>query len=335
MLRMPEENPVRRGNRAAIDPTHPLDGCAPVVELLYAQSQASRWGVSLDSFTAVLERSARKLCATAAVTPQRLEEFLGALHLEDLALAAACAQGCEAAWEHFVATYRSYLYGAAAAITKRASSDPYARELADSLYATLYGKSGALGRVSLFSHFHGRSKLSTWLRAVLAQRYVDILRQEKRFEGLEDEEGNERILPSRQKPDSRPLDPDRPHLLNLLSEALTQAISSLGALERTRLICYYVDEMTLAEIGKANQEHEATVSRKLERIRSELKEKVLCILREGRPALNGRAASPGLSDAQIRLCFEYAMEEWPFDLQRVLAALPPARGKPEAPSRRP
>src|SRR2546430_9339638 len=67
-------------------------------------------------------------------------------------------------------------------------------------YTTLF-------RSSLFNHFHGRSKLSTWLRAVLAQRYVDVLREEKRLESLEDEEGQEKVLPAKQKADWEPADP--------------------------------------------------------------------------------------------------------------------------------
>ena len=53
-----------------------------------------------------------------------------------------------------------------------------ARELADSLYAELYGLNGAGGARgrALLDYFHGRSKLATWLRTVLAQRHVDALR---------------------------------------------------------------------------------------------------------------------------------------------------------------
>jgi len=168
-----------------------LDGRASLVEKLYAESQAACWGLSLERFSLSLERSAAKRFSGEAASGQKLEDYLTSLHVEDLALAAACATGCESAWEHFFATYKQYLYSAAAAITRRSSSDPYAREFADSLYATLYGRETTIGRVSLFNHFHGRSKLSTWLRAVLAQRYIDVLRQEKRLESLDDDELDE------------------------------------------------------------------------------------------------------------------------------------------------
>src|SRR5947208_5478307 len=264
-----------------------LDGSAFLVEKLYAQSQAARWGLTLERFVLSLERSVTKRFAAGSASRQRVEDYVGSLHLEDLALASACAAGCESAWEHFFTTYRQYLYSAASAITKRPPSDPYAREFADSLYATLYGRETALGRVSLFNHFHGRSKLSTWLRAVLAQRYVDVLREEKRLESLEDEEGQEKVLPAKQKADWEPADPKRSHYLRLLAAALKQAISSLNPLDRTRLISYYLKDLTLAEIGKAMNEHEATVSRKLERVRQELKDKVIAILKSGGADKNG------------------------------------------------
>ena len=51
---------------------------------------------------------------------------------------------------------------------KSSASAPEAEELADSLFAELYGLS-AEKRGSLLRYFHGRSSLKTWLRAVLAQ----------------------------------------------------------------------------------------------------------------------------------------------------------------------
>lgn len=313
-----------------------LDGNSSLVEKLFAQSQAARWGLTLERFSLSLERSATKRFAGESPPRQKLEDYLAGLHVQDLALATACAAGCESAWEHFFSTYRQYLYSAAATITRRPRSDPYACEFADSLYATLYGRETSLGRVSLFNHFHGRSKLSTWLRAVLAQRYIDVLRQEKRLEGLKDNEGFEQVLLPKHKADWEPHDPLRARYLELLADALKQAIAALDPLDRTRLISYYLKDLTLAEIGKAMNEHEATVSRKLERVRLELRDKVITILRSGRSAKGGPQAQradgqPGLDHAQIQLCFEYAMEAWPFDFSHLLDAIPPQSGGSKSP----
>src|SRR5438045_7247988 len=185
-------------------------------------------------FSLSLERSATEVFAGDSAARQKIEDYLAGLHVEDLALASACAAGCESAWEHFFTTYRQYLYSAAAAITKRPPSDPYAREFTDSLYATLYGRETTIGRVSLFNHFHGRSKLSTWLRAVLAQRYIDVLRQEKRLASLEDDEGSEKVLPHKLGSNWQPADPNRSRYLRLLSDALKQGTASLRQLTATR-----------------------------------------------------------------------------------------------------
>jgi RNA polymerase sigma factor (sigma-70 family) len=328
---MPKET-AKQSTGAASGLSRLLDASASLVEKLYAQSHAVRWGLTLERFVLSLERSVTKRFATESPTRQKVEDYLRLLHLEDLALACACAAGCESAWEHFFATYRQYLYSASAAITRRSASDPYACEFADSLYATLYGRETAIGRVSLFNHFHGRSKLSTWLRAVLAQRYIDVLRQEKRLESLEDDEGTEKVLPPRLHSNWQPADPNCSRYLRLLADALKQAISSLNQLDRTRLISYYLKDLTLAEIGKTLNEHEATVSRNLERVRQELKETVIAILKSGRAERNGphpqpgQDGQPGLDDAQIRLCFEYATEAWPFDFSQLLEAIPPRPG---------
>ena len=109
---------------------------------------------------------------------------------DDLALAGACLSGDEAAWERLIATYRPILYRAADAIDPSGSS----RDLADGLFADLYGLRERDGqRQSLLRYYQGRSRLGTWLRAVLAQRHIDKLRANRRHEPLEKIEQAEQI----------------------------------------------------------------------------------------------------------------------------------------------
>src|SRR6202051_4819268 len=112
-----------------------------------------------------------------------------------MALACACSAGIERAWEFFIAHFRQDLRHAASAMLRGSGrpDDARAEELADSLYAELYGvRSSADGkRKSLFEYFHGRSKLSTWLRAVLAQKHVDLLRTGGKTVSLEEEKESE------------------------------------------------------------------------------------------------------------------------------------------------
>ena len=226
-----------------------------------------------------------------------------ALHVEDLALARQCAAGDEKAWERFVLEYRPVLYRAADALDPGGG----AREVADSLYAELYGLEVRDGeRRSLLRYFQGRSSLATWLRAVLAQRYVDRIRAGRRFESLSGEAGAEAAA-SEAVP---ALDPARNDRLSRLRRALAAAIARLASRDRLRLRCYYQQELTLAETGRVMREHEATVSRQLARTRRALREDVEEELR-----------AAGLTPDQIAACVDAAAEDaGPLDLSRMLAA---------------
>jgi RNA polymerase sigma factor (sigma-70 family) len=295
------------------------DDCAASVEQLFAASGADRWKLSIESFRAVLCRSAAKRFAESSQSVARIREYLLTLHAADLALAAACADRSEAAWNYFVVEYRGYLRAAAAAILRRAAADPATIELADSLFADLYGLSGGkAGGRSLFHYFHGRSSLKTWLRAVLAQRNIDSIRAGKKFDSLDDggEDGEKRLVREIGTIDV-PADPHRELYLQKFREALSLSLASLEPRDRSRLHLYYLEDRTLAEIGRELREHESSVSRNLERIRRELRETVEGLLRTGTAACNGGPASVGMDDAQIELCIQYAGEDAAIDLDQL------------------
>jgi len=190
----------------------------------------------------------------------------------DVELARRCGAGDAQAWDQFVREYRPLLYRAADALDRTGR----ARELADALYADLYTR-------SLFKYFQGRSSLATWLRAVLAQRYVDALRADKKVEPLDEQHDTAR--------DDRAADPDRPQYLAVMQRALDAAVGALADRDRLRLAMYYVQSMTLAEIGRLTKEHEATVSRHLTRTRKHIREDVERLLRAE------------LTEDQIAACF--------------------------------
>jgi RNA polymerase sigma factor (sigma-70 family) len=230
-------------------------------------------------------------------------------HAADLELARRCAAGEPDAWDRFVLEYRPVLYRAADALDRTGR----ARELADSLYAELYGiKDAGAERQSLFRYFSGRSSLATWLRAVLAQRYVDCLRAQRRLEPL----------PSEDRPEVRqPTDPEWPRYVALVREAMSRAVGRLALKDRLRLAYYYGQELTLAETGRLLREHEATVSRQLARTRRAIRDTVERELRE----------QGGLTDAQISECLESVAEDpGPLDLKPLLSG---AEHNPRAPER--
>jgi RNA polymerase sigma-70 factor, ECF subfamily len=303
---------AKRGEEKQVEQARPLEGCAELARRLYEAGRAGRWGLSLEQFSSALERAVRKRMSGADLTTGQREEFLSTLHLEDLALAQACATGCEAAWEFFVETYRPYLRAAAAAILRASSASAEARELGDSLFAELYGLAvRKTGERSLFRYFHGRSSMKTWLRAVLAQRHIDAVRVAKRFESLDEPDGEGKVHEPADKMILPPGDPHRGRYLKLFQTALAAALEKIEMRDRERLRLYYAEERTLAEIGKKLGEHESSVSRNLDRIRREVRENVEDIL--GKPG-----AGLALSAEQIALCFEYAAEDVPIDLAKLL-----------------
>jgi RNA polymerase sigma-70 factor (ECF subfamily) len=268
---------------------------------LYERARAERWGLERALWAETLQASAARTFAGRIPTPRELDRYLAALHLEDLAIACACAAGCDSAWEHFMREQRPILYRSAGAI------DPAAgRELADSLYAELYGITDRGGaRLSLFRHFHGRSSLATWLRAVMAQRHVDRFRANRRVVPLPDDESPGAIAA---RPE--PVDPERPRYLALIERALARALAGLDARDRLRLGCYYAQGMTLATIGQLVGEHEATVSRHLSRTRRIIREEIERQLR-----------LDGLGDAEMAQCFESVLDDaGPIDLSKLLAS---------------
>jgi len=278
-----------------------------LVERLYRQADGDRWRLPVARFARALDASVERAFAGRSSDARELERYLGSLHLDDLALACACAEGDELAWEHFVLEQRPLLYRAADALDPGGG----ARDLADSLYADLFGlRDRGSERQSLFRYFHGRSSLTTWLRAVLAQRHVDRLRASRRAEPLPDEDSSS-ALPA----PARPIEPERDRYLGLIEEALAQAVASLSARDRLRLACYYAQELTLAQTGRMLGEHEATSSRQLARTRRAIRADVEAELK----------TNAGLSDAEIAQCFASVAEDaGTLDLGRLLDVERPA-----------
>jgi RNA polymerase sigma factor (sigma-70 family) len=300
------------------------DACLPVARRLFAESDGEHWQLSFRGFQAALARGAAKRFGRSDFTAMELEEHSATLHLRDLALACACAEGSEPAWEELVLEYRTYLRSAAAVMVRRGTDDPIATELADSLFSDLYGvaqPAASGGSRSLLRYFHGRSSLKTWLRAVLAQRHVDAIRAGRRFDSLDDTTPDSQ---PRHVPEPRtvisPADPHRGAYLQKFSAALTAALAALDSRDRTRLQLYYAEDKTLAEIGRQIGEHESSVSRNLERLRKELRATVEGLLRAGSPAANGGPPQPGMDDAQVALCVQYAAEDAAIDLDKLFEA---------------
>ena len=192
--------------------------------------------------------------------------FLLSLRIEELALARACAAGHNTAWELFLIRYREKLYQCALRIARE---DSAARDLADTLYAELYGTTTRDGRrVSKLASFTGRGSLEGWLRTVLAQEFVNRYRRTKRLVSL-DEEGEEGSQFAAPQPELVPSPDSR------LESATDAALASLSSEERMVLAAYFLDGRTLAEIARLLAVHESTISRKVDKLAKSLRKKIL------------------------------------------------------------
>jgi RNA polymerase sigma-70 factor (ECF subfamily) len=240
----------------------------PLAAELYRKSGGQEIGLSAAEFTALLYAiSAKYLPAAAAASDQKA--LLSSLRIEDLALAHACAAGHERAWEVFLTRFREKLYDVAAYITREASS---ARELADSLYADLYGVNLRDGkRVSKLTFYTGRGSLEGWLRTVLAQEYVNRYRKQRKLVSL-DEESEEGIQFA--APEPAPLPTSNTQVEMVVDEVL----AALDPRDRFILAAYFLDDQTLAQIARTLSVHESTISRKLDKLAKSLRKSLLSAL---------------------------------------------------------
>jgi RNA polymerase sigma-70 factor (ECF subfamily) len=220
----------------------------------------------------------------AQATKEQQAAFFRSLRMADLVLARACAGGNERAWERFIALYRQPLLRAGAAI---ASNEAVGRELADGLYAELYGLTVREGeRRCPLDSYSGRGSLIGWLRTTLAQRYVDQHRRTHREQPLN--EVNQRAAPhagSATAPDST--------ALSLLTGAINEALERQATAERLLLASYYLDGRRLHEIATMMGVHEATVSRKLRRAAKAVRKQIVRSLE--RKGLSRRQAEEALA----------------------------------------
>ncbi len=244
-------------------------GLESTVAELYQKSRGVEFGISGEQFNAALGEIAAKYLPGAPIV--EIRELYVSLRVEDLVLARACAAGNERAWEHFLTRFREKLYEVAGYIAKESSA---ARELADSLYADLYGTSLRDGqRVSKLSSYTGRGSLEGWLRTVMAQEYVNRYRRTKRLVSLEEEtEEGAQFATAEAEPiaqvDSR------------VEAAVDATLAALPPEDRYVLAAYFLDDRTLADIARSLAVHESTISRKLDKLCKSLRKSILGGLRQ-------------------------------------------------------
>jgi len=267
-----------------------------LVSNVYERSGAAAYGVATEQFAAILNEIRLKYAPQAS--GREAEDFCSALRLEELALARGCAAGNERAWQDFISRYQHKLRSMALHITRDGA---HAAELADSLFADLYGVNTRDGvRKSKLIFYTGRGSLEGWLRTVMAQEFINRYRKQKRTVSLEEQEeaGTQFVA----------ADPAPSCASDQRVEAATdQALAELSAEDRYVLAAYFLDGRTLAEIARALGLHESSISRRLDRVSTALRKRILAGLRER-----------GLSHAQATEALDTDVRDLQVDLRARL-----------------
>lgn len=216
---------------------------------------------------------------------EEVSAFLDALHADELLLVLACEKGDERAWNDLIEQHRATLLSAARGAS---ASEAEAEELAQSVWAELYGLRVREGgeRAGKLAYYSGCGSLGGWLRAVVGQLGVDRHRRTSRLVQTEEASDFDRAIPEGEHTDGWRAEhaPDPESALAVaeasgaVEEALARAIADLSDEDRLLVRLYYFDGMRLKEAGAVLGVHEATASRRLTRVHTELRKRVETIL---------------------------------------------------------
>lgn len=249
-----------------------------------------------------------------------IKAFIEELRADDLCLALACEKGIESAWSDLVRTHDKTVKAAAWKCAPKAED---ADDLASSIWAELYGlKHDADGKLkSKLSYYSGRGSLGGWLRAIVSQLAVDQYRLQARlvqveesrdFENLANEssEKTENLTVIAHHDNAEEIFEEK-QLARDVSKALNQAIAELDADDRLLLKMYYYDELKLKEIGQMFGYHEATASRKIVRIQTDIRKSVEKILQSGH----------NWSEEEVKRCLSETASKLGINLEKLVAIL--------------
>lgn len=203
---------------------------------------------------AFVDRILRDIEPAAADGTKPLIERIARLCLDDLYLASACAAGDDTAWAECSATY----FGFIREFASRFLPDAESRDLADQVIADLWQR-GKLAR------YEGRSRLRTWLGAVVAHAALNV-RQSRRYLAPSEPAEAESRATARVQGETHDEESAR-----LLSALVGDAIGELSADDQLLLLLSYEQGMSLEAIGSQLGTSKPTLSRRLKRLRQQLR----------------------------------------------------------------
>ncbi|CAN5496774.1 hypothetical protein BH18ACI1_BH18ACI1_08850 [soil metagenome] len=256
---------------------------------LLSRAENSR-GLQIDDLSAHVVAALEKYLFkdNENASSAEIKEFIDSIRADDFCLIIACEKGDEKAWNDLVKNFDATVKSAARSISKNVED---AEDLASSIWAELYGlkhdKDGKLK--TKLSYYSGRGSLGGWLRAVTNQLAIDQFREMKRLVQIEEDRefenlaqdssektGNDLVVSKSENPEELF---SQTEAQKDVSNALKQAIDELEAEDKLILKLYYFDDLKLKEIGSTLGFHEATASRKLVRVQTEIRKSVEKILR--------------------------------------------------------
>jgi RNA polymerase sigma-70 factor (ECF subfamily) len=220
------------------------------------------------------------------VSAQEIGKFIDELQANDLCLIVACERGDEKAWSELVERFSPTVRSAARSAS---SNEDAAEDLAQSIWAELYGlrtrKDGL--PASKLAYYSGRGSLAGWLRAVVAQLAVDSFRKQAKLVQTEEDADLDRLAQDAHIAEGRPAlagvqNPEESMSNRFarteMQQALSKSVQELNAEDRLLVKLYYFDNLRLREAGAVLGVHEATASRRLTRIQTDLRKRVSEIL---------------------------------------------------------
>ena len=223
-----------------------------------------------------------------AASAREIADFIDGMQADDLCLIISCERNDEKAWSELVERFTPTVRSAARSAS---SNEDAAEDLAQSIWAELYGlRIGKDGKPSSkLAYYSGRGSLAGWLRAVVGQLAVDTYRKQSRLVQTDEDTDLDRIaheLPAMSEGQAvvgASLKNPEQMISNRFAEsemqqAFNAAIKELAAEDRLLVKLYYFDELRLREAGAVLGVHEATASRRLTRIHSDLRKRVTQIL---------------------------------------------------------
>lgn len=176
--------------------------------------------------------------------------------IEDLQLTRACAAGDDAGWREMERRHFPFIR----AFTLRFGLPEHvAEEVALQVI-------GDLWRRETIARYEGRSALRTWLGALVTNAALTARTRMRAREARE-----RRVSPSLSVEDGTPATAE---LEAALGETTTAALAALDPHSRLLVLLHYEQGLTLEEIGRMEGVSKATMSRRLETIRTGLRTEI-------------------------------------------------------------